>query len=396
MKLVKIFSLLILVSLGFSQEILKEKQRQILDLQKEKVQSAASAQQNSWISPFIFSYTYSKDGLGSEQNLPDTNTQKGTVSISQDVFRSGGILNAIFYANSLEDEGLFGVDLAKNNLNAAAYELLAGLKTMDLEEQKLRLAIENSSIDIKRKREQFVAGLVDVSFLNSAILSKTTQQNQLLAMLSSKESLELSFNNLSDKDYKTFEIPDLKVPNKQEFLDKNLEILQKQSSSGVKKALKNMTLSKYLPKVSVNAYYNKFFNEPRTNKEESNYGYGLSVSMPLNLFTSFSEVEASKLDYLVTQNELALLKETQDDFYDVFMQDIKRIDEKIALAKQDIELYDELLKQTKEQVLAGLKTDLDLKTMQNSKQIRSIDQKIYTLDKFKKILSLQKKYLNAF
>ncbi len=392
MRHLKLFSVFfVFVCVAGGAEILKPERLEILNLQREAILSASFVQKNSWIGNLGVSYKYSKDASGEPGEVA---SQRANAFFSQDLFRSGGIYYGISYAKNNENVSLISWQISKNELYARAYTLLADLKMQDLRAQKLRLELDNSQLDINKKREQFLAGLVDVSFLNTAILTKTSQENSLLDLTSAKDGLLTAFLDLSLEDYKTFPLFDVPLPSKDEFLSRNLVLAKERASVAVQDYAHKLTRSSYLPKLSFDAYYTfADKTEPKNGRALSKdpyYGYSFSLSMPLS-FTEFSDTQSKKLNATVQKNQAALLEEQEARLYDAAASDVARIDKKIELAKGDMDLYAVLLRQTKEQVRSGLKTPQDLKTMENSIEIRRLDQEIYKIQKFEKLLEIYKK-----
>ena len=70
------------------------------------------------------------------------------------------------------------------------------------------------------------------------------------------------------------------------------------------------------------------------------------------------------------------------------IQQLSILDKKIVLAQKDEKIYKSLFRLTKNLAQAGEKTSLDADIMQNSLQIRKLDQKIYKIDKQVQLLKL--------
>ena len=73
------------------------------------------------------------------------------------------------------------------------------------------------------------------------------------------------------------------------------------------------------------------------------------------------------------------------------------LERKKKIAKEDFELYESLLKIIIEEKNAQLKTQSDVDTLANSQKIKSIEVKIYELEKQVELLeNICKSYLNYF
>ena len=67
------------------------------------------------------------------------------------------------------------------------------------------------------------------------------------------------------------------------------------------------------------------------------------------------------------------------------------LDERLQITKDDLEVYDSILKIINEEKDAQIKTQSDLDTLQNSQKIKSIDLKIYEIDKQIELLEMYAK-----
>jgi len=73
------------------------------------------------------------------------------------------------------------------------------------------------------------------------------------------------------------------------------------------------------------------------------------------------------------------------------MENIRNIEAKIALSKENEALYDTLLADTREQFAAGFKTQYDVDLMANSKRIEVLSQRSYEIDRQLELLNLYEK-----
>lgn len=386
----KILILLIFINYIKAEEITSVLIQKNLSLKEQSIQKSSDVLENSWINPIILSISQSKNKNSSVYGKEDFFDIR--FRLSQDIFRSGGIFHAIKYANHSRNLGLSLVKSERNLKNIQAYSLLFELLKNDILQKTQNLYIQNSNLIIKRKQEQYLAGLLDISFLNDSILSKINQENALLELQRQKEKLNLEFKKLSDKDYTTINLPNIKIPTKEQFISKNLILNSHQNQIQTKNYLAKLTKSQYLPKISLNFDYTT--NELKTrklNQKDDYYSYGLSLSMPLDIRV-FDDIEHSRLEYLIAQNELSILKNEQMGLYEKIINELKNIDQKLKLTKQNIQIYQTLLNQTKELVKANLKIQDDQDIMQNSLKIRMQELEILNLEKEAKKLEFYENY----
>ena len=150
-----------------------------------------------------------------------------------------------------------------------------------------------------------------------------------------------------------------------------------------------MTWTKYLPTVTAYAHY-RYTDEytPGTMKGLKNYG--VRVSMPLSI-NAGADIESSRLNYLLAQVNVRDQRKVINAEYALVRSSLYYLDRKISLAKKDEQLYSRLLKSTKNLAKAGEKTDLDVRTMENSLKMKKLDRRIYYYEKQLQLLKLYAK-----
>jgi outer membrane protein TolC len=177
---------------------------------------------------------------------------------------------------------------------------------------------------------------------------------------------------------------------KDTYKEANLELHRDRKRADEKRHNQKVTWAKYLPTVSINGKYtdgdlNPLYANP--NLKEKYYSYGISVSMPLDI-NAFDDIEASKVAKLQAEVELLDRQKTVDQEYEWIVNNLDILDRKIELARKDEKLYRNLYTVTSNLAKAGEKTTLDAEVMQNTLQIRKIDQQIYAIDKQIELLKL--------
>ncbi|MGM0622964.1 MAG: TolC family protein [Campylobacterota bacterium] len=378
-KLYLLSSLLCSALLG-SEEFLSQEKLETLKLQEQKAQYDADFLKKSWINPVMLSYDKTHN------DTLDETTTTTSVSIDQPVFQSGGIYFSIKYAGSVRDSSIKQVEAQKRELVAQAVDLLYEYQKTQKQIQKLQLLIKNSEIEIERKKEQYMAGLVDSSDLDRALLEKNENSINLLEARQSLAQIENNFAKISDLEIKTAKAPKLSVVSEQNYVENNIDLLAQNSELRGKNYQRYMTASKYLPQVSLTARYSDSDNRGPM-QPSSQETYGVKVSLPLNL-NSYDDIQRDRVEYLKSAVELNDTKRTLKHEYQNIMSQVEFIDKKIQLSKEDAKMYENLVAQTKDQVFIGNQTEYDLQTMQNSMQIKQLDQSIYTIDKNRLLFEL--------
>lgn len=366
--------------LSNNKELLFDYQFQSNDLESDMLSK-------SWINPARLQYNkrYSTQ-------FKDRTSKTGSYSviIDQPIFKSGGIYYAIKYARALHDANEADLKLQKRQMIGDAVSILFNLKKNRLEQQKMKYLIKNDNIDIRQKRDSYDAGLLDSSFLDQAILQRSQDEAALLGLELNLLELKQRFSLLSDKNPNALRLPVLKLMNKAEYSEQNLELKKDRLRAEQSAYHANVTTAKYLPTVSLQGQYtdgdlNPLYANPMI--EEQYYNYGFTVSMPLDI-NSLTDIEASKVEKLRAATQVLDTRETVKEEYQWIYNNLGILDKKIELARKDEKVYDNLFRLTKNLAEAGEKTSFDADIMQNSLQIRKLDQKIYKIDKQVQLLKL--------
>ena len=404
MRILSVLILLFLTSCLFAEEKNKKLEAYISKNKKEqfkydykKVEAQSLKLRDSWISPLHLNFSYSKSNpYKNEQTMQST-----SINLDQAIFQSGGIYYGIKFAEASKIYSNYAIDMQKRKLVKDAISLLMQIKQMDLKIEKQKLKIKNAEINLEQKKEQYLSGQLDSGFLDNAIIERNIVIQILYDIETNKERLVSKFHAISDIDYKTASIPHLKILKKDEFLKHN--IVMKISKSDIEKNRysKDVTLSKYLPRISVVAGYNWDKTEDQQfgntgagfSGHTDYYNYGLRASMPLDINT-FRDIEVSKVEYLKSKVAIKDKKRELLAIYEQVMQNIANFDKKKSLSLENKELYEKLLSDTKDLFEAGYKTEYDVSLLKNSVEIQKIDLKIFEIDKQLELLTLYEMYKN--
>jgi len=377
----KRFSLIALVLLNgnlVAQDILSKEQKNAIKYSQEKIEQDSSKLKKDWINPIT--YTYSQlDGDTSTKGIE----KKSIINISQPIFKSGGIYSAIKYANALKSSNSFTLSLEEKSAIKSANQILFNIYKSNLLIAKQELTITNSLIEIANKRESVLNGLLDISFLNNAILNTNKQKENLLLLEFQKISYINNFDNLTASSYKKFSLPSLKlIDDEAEYLANNIYIKRGIANTNTKEYLKGVITSKYLP--TLNANYTNINNHTTDTKTKT---YGFSIVVPLNI-NFHSDISSSKVDFLKSRNQEKIIARNELNFFKTQIAKIKMIEKKIILTKENIKSYEKLLAQVKELEESGLKTKDDVLVFENSKKAEIINIKIFEYDRQIELLEL--------
>ncbi len=357
----------------------------IFDYQEEANRLESAVLRKSWISPLMLSYGESRSDQPWGKEARDSTF---SVGISQPIFKSGGIYYAVKFANAQEGATAAQIRLQRRQMITQAIEILFDLRKNRLQQRQLRLKIRNDEIDIRRKREQYDAGVIDSSFLNQAILQRNQDRTSLLVLQLAEKNLRNAFSLLSDKNPDNLRLPHLRLISRRRYRQSNLELEAQRLQLAGSEYNSKMTWSKYLPTLSVNAnYYDTDSNRPLIGMHDNYYRYGFQISMPLSV-NAPQDIEAGRVRYLQQAVQLQDKRKSVASEYKLVLDTIAIIDKKIALARSDEKLYRSLLASTKEQAQAGQKTQLDVETMRNAMEMAKLDAKVYEVEKQIQLLKL--------
>lgn len=364
--------------------LLSSLKQESLRLQKEKNSVESDALEFNWINPIMGSFNNTtNDQLGNA-----TKTNLYAITIEQPIFKSGGIYYAIAYAKANRTFLDISAQLEEKNLLKEAMNALLLLKKYTLQIEKQQLLIQNSAIDVMRKREQFERGLIDSSFLDQALLTQNTQEKILLDLQGSLENQKMRFANMSDVNPLHVNLPTIVLIDEKTYTEQSLIIAQSSAQLQRSEYLKSLTLASYLPSVSFVAGYYKSDNDSFTRRDNEYTSYGLKISMPLFDINRANNIESKKLDYLKSHVLLEDAKRSEKHLYETTHKQLLLIDQKIALSKRDASLYASLVISSKEGVQAGDKTIYDVQTLENSYRAIVLDEAILEYEKQLLLLEL--------
>jgi len=390
-----LIALSLLCSSAFAQDSLEayisDNKKEQFRYDYDKVEAESSKLRDSWIAPLNLQYSYSKSNPYEDVQT----SENAAVKMDQPIFQSGGIYYGIKFAEASRIYSNFSVEAAQRRLVKDAISLLMQIKQMDFKIKKQELQIKNSEINLAQKQEQYLNGQLDSGFLDNAIIERNVVTQALYDIQTNKERLISKFNAISDMAHESAEVPSLESLTKEQFLANNIVLDISKSDIEKNRYNKDVTTTKYLPRVSLTAGYN--WNKSDTTykfgsqKERDYYDYGLKVSMPLDI-NSFRDIEASRIDYLKSQLVVEDRRRELKALFEEVTQNIENFEKKIGLSIQNRELYEKLLSETQEMYSAGYKTSYDVDLLKNSVVIQAIDLKIFEIDKQLELLTLYEMY----
>lgn len=381
MKKISVLTALVLfplISFANESQILSDTKQEIIKLKQKQIKEKQKDNKYDWISDANINASIQKDE-------DDSTSKDYNISISQDIFKFGGITSQIDYANQLKKMESLDLDISTKEDLSTLFSYLVDVKINDISLEQNKLYLLNSQIDIRSKQSEYKAGELGISDLNEAIMTKNelsdTQKELNLTKLVNINSIK----EYTNKSYKEIEIPDVKLMSKDIYLENASSVNYVKLDIDVNNSLYKIKKSDYLPTLALTGQYG--YQDSSSIEGDDYYNYGLNISMPLS-YTASNDIEQTKLDYLISQKELSQELTSSKATYDEVVLSIKSYEDRINLALNDIKLYSQLLEVNEEEYKAGYKTLDDVETIKNSKMIRELDIKSYKLNIQKQILKL--------
>ena len=346
-----------------------EQQQQLIDASYEKTRY-------DWLSPInlkassIYEKTASFGAKDTRQNL--------SAGIAQDIFRSGGITYTIDYAHAKkESDGLMlGKEIATINQQLITAILTYRKNLIALEQSDLRL--KNAQIEIFLKRKQYEAGDIDITFLNNALMNQSNELKNNTSLHYALAQQKFEATKLSDHMIDSITIPIFTLTQKESYLEEGWNIRTSQALAQSAVQQYGQIKSSYLPKLTLIADvgYQRYEGLSAAADYRGNYyDTGLQLSMPL-AYNSSATTQEAQAAYLKQQALTADNKRQMSAAYEQTVALIDSYKRTIAITRENLKYYDELLGTTKAAVKAGYKAGYDSQTLQNTRSIEDLEIKI--------------------
>ncbi|CAA6824284.1 MAG: Unknown protein [uncultured Sulfurovum sp.] len=373
-------------------DVLSSDKSELLKYQNEQNSVQSNQLENSWINPVVLQYSKNY----STQFGETIDTQQFIISVDQPIFKMGGIWSAIKYAKALGQANSLDIELQKRQLISQALTILFNLKKSKYQLEKLELSIKNDNLDIQIQKESYEEGLSNRTLYDQAMLKRNQDITSKLELALSITKLENDFSLLSDSSPYALKLPNFGMIDQERYIAEQLELQRDTLRVEEKKHNKFMTLSQYLPEVSVTGRYtnedlNPLFAGPGSSLKREYFNYGFKVTLPLSV-NSFDDVQNSKIAYLNAQTTLNEKKKIVANNFKLSQKRLEIIDKKIALSMDDERHYQSMLVTAEDLEKLGDQTGLDTEIVANSVGIRALDQEIYKIDAQLELLGL---YVNV-
>lgn len=360
---------------GNEVDLLSKEKKELLFQEQKRYESEHEKLKNNWIAPLNLNASY---GYDKSANDTHSDMKKIQASISQDIFRSGGISYAINYADAKKRADELGLFKEISSLNEDLFLSLLGYKKNSYELEQSTKRVANYDIEIFIKRQLYSAGKVDITELNNALMSKSGELKNYALLEANRAKYRLEISKLSDIDPESYPLYTFELVQEESYLKDSFDLQYADAQSKTYQQLYNITKSSYLPSLSINGsagYQSYDARERLIGYDGGFYSAGLSLNIPLAYNASATKDEA-KATFLKSSVTLQDKERSLRASYAQAIELIKSYKRYIEITSKNLSLYDELITVIQAGVDMGYKTGYDLQTLKNSKDIEQFNIKI--------------------
>lgn len=360
--------------------LLSTEKQTLLRQQQEINQAEHEKLRTNWISPINLnaSYSYDKSAMGDYHSEMETLS----ASISQDIFRSGGITYQIRYADAKKQSAEIAYQQSVAQLNQQLFLALLNYQKNSVLIEQSQKRLNNKEIEIFIKRQLFESGKVDVTELNNALMGKSSELKTLTSLRYSRSEQRYEITKISDINPDIYSLPYFELADKEQFVTQQFDLRYAQAQSDTLKNLYHVTATHYLPTVALNADMGYRNYDPKELSGAYNgdyYSAGLQLTMPL-IYNASATIQEAQATYLQEAAKIADQKRALQAEYAQAIEKIQSYRNYIEITSKNLILYDELIRILQVGVTAGTKTGYDLQTLQNTKAIEELEIKINEID----------------
>ncbi|CAA6811335.1 MAG: Unknown protein [uncultured Campylobacterales bacterium] len=365
----KIVLLSSVVAVLLSSDIREDKQR-LYEFDVNQSKYDARALKMDVFEPIVLSWQKTSDNI----NGFDVDSEIYRAGINQSI--SLGTYYAVKYANKTRDISYTSIDIVKNSDELTKNSIVVNLLKIDLILKKQKLLIKNSEINIIQKTDSYKDGLIDISFLNDAIIAKNNLKIALEDLNLQKNLQIQELLKLSNKNYKQIELEELNEISFDEYIKDDLEYKLSTQTYDSLDYEKRVRFSRNLPSLNLGVSYSKNVS---SDTEGTNYVVGASV--PIGDFSLISQYQSAKVQKLKQKLILSELKRDKKIDFNTLELELQSLKNKIKISKENIKTYDELLKDISEKLSLGVSTSYDKDIIKNTFNISKIEKELLELDK---------------
>jgi outer membrane protein TolC len=356
-------------------------QEEVFGLKEEQANVDNALLKSSFINPLTLSATLNRTNFSFGGN----GAEQVSISLSQDIFRSGNIFYLIDYASLSQKIALDSLKKERLEMLATIEELRLTIQKSDKTIQKQKLLIRNAKLNVAIKDERYVQGVGDIADLDEAMITLNELKNTLEQMQATRQEYLYTLSTLSDEGYCSPK--ESTLPSLDRFLSRNvLQIAQDEVA--LKKIELKMQEREFFPTLSAQSSY--AYNSAI---HQDTYSVGLTLSMPLDFFSG-QKIQSKKVAQMIEKLNLAQSQKEERALYDTTLFKIQTLDNERRNSEEIIKRYDGLIEQVKELYAVGLKTKEDLQMLQNTQQTKRLESEIFAIEQALLHLGLVKRMLD--
>ena len=366
-------------------ELQKDK-KEYQELNKKSIETKYQNLKNSWIGTVVFSSSLSRNHSFGENTQLEENrkyTKKAAISFKQSIFESGGIELQIEYAKDKYNYDMLVWENQNQNYLQNIYNILLEINKINLQIDQAKYKGLNKEIEEIIKTIQYEAGKGDVIELNNAIMNKNLIKKEIISLENSLKEQEFELAKYTDLKYQEIEILDFPLILKDDFMSKNLNILQEEAKVSMLKTDYEKQKTNYLPKIyfSTGVDYSSSAdtfskNLKDTRRDDSGASATLGLEMPLYDYNKSTKLEEAKLEVLKQKALVNDVKNEESNSFETLLVKIDTYKKHIKTIQDNVRLYDELIKTNEISNQAGMTSTYDLDILKNTKEINLYDLKI--------------------
>jgi outer membrane protein TolC len=355
--------------------LLSPEKKTLLKYQQEIYESEHQKLRYNWISPLNLNAIYSYDK--SAQGGYHSDTETLSASISQDIFRSGGITYQINYADAKKQTEAIALQKNIALYNQQLFIALLNFKKNGALRDQSMKRLDNKEIEVFIKRQLYDAGKADITELNNAFMEKSVEQRSLVSLKYALAEQRFEIAKLSDINPESFPLPHFDLIGKEQFVEHQFDVEYSRSQTNTLKNFSGVTSSRYLPTLSLNSDigYRRYDPKELSGYSGNYYSTGVQLTLPLT-YNASATIQEAQATYLKENATIADKKRELDAAYAQVMEKIQSYQEYIAIVSKNLILYNDLLRAIEAGVNAGTKTGYDLQTLENTKAVEELEIKI--------------------
>ncbi len=355
--------------LSNEKQTILHQQQEINDFEHEKLRT-------NWIAPLNLNatYEYDKSAMGDYHS----DLKSASASVSQDIFRSGGITYQIQYADAKMQTNAVALQMQIASLNQQLFTALLTYQKSLLQLEQSKLRLDNQEIEIFIKRHLYDVGKVDITELNNALMAKSSERKIYATAKYTIAQQRFEITKISDIDPGKFAVPRFELILQDDFLENQFDLRYSRAQSETLHNLYSVTRSNYLPSLALNGNigYKSYNPKELAGSYSGNAcSAGISLTMPL-VYNASATIQEAKASYL---QEVAGNADKRRELEATYHQSIEKIEsyqEYITITANNFALYDDLIQAAQAGVNVGTKTGYDLQTLKNSKRVEELEIKI--------------------